>query len=205
MSLIAIAITLILKKRKLIGFLLMILSVLIHTTAISFLLVFLVSFIFRKIRKKEIMFLFLILEIIILLFGKSIFSFAFSFIPSTSKYYYMSKFQAYKAGGLWLGPTVISFLMVSFLLFYWKNKPNIGQVRNNGALIVSCFYAFFYAFSIALEDLIRIALYFSILLSVLLPNILKTNSHAKRFSPFICSCFIIYLFISVLPSNNIAY
>ena len=210
MSFIALAFIAFFKKRKILCLFFLILSALIHNTSLIFTFTIILLFLINKMHllSKKTLYLYMVIVGILicaaLLLPHIYYELIFTILPTDSKYYNLLTLQVYSLGDIWLIPFV-SYLF--FFLISWIYLPNYKS-KNLILLLLSSVFILFISFSNVIQDLIRIAYFFTPALLILLGNV-KDTLHIRDskianigYSCLIILC-IIYAFTISLPTNNI--
>lgn len=134
----------------------------------------------------------------------------FNILPRNSKYYNLLSISIYQTGNGWFSMLFAnSISLILYLLFANKKDQNYSLY-----LISVCLFVVFTAFSYVIQDAVRISFYYGIPSMMALSgcSLSESSQNGKLFFTkqskryiWNIGCFVmtIYLFVILLPSNNI--
>lgn len=182
----------------------------IHNIALIFVTGMAVSYfllIKLKVKKNIIILMELIVAAVIALMP-SLFFGLLDYLPVDSKYSKLYMLGLYQIGNLWIIPLVV-YSIVSIVLFIIYKKDT--SIFNNTMLILSFMSIIFVATTSVVEDMVRIAYYFSLPTMVLASNnavVRRTNTlllKRKYLNLILVLLTLVYSLVITLPNNNIIY
>lgn len=213
MAFIAIALIFVNNKKIIRELFFLIIAILIHSSSIAFCLPFFVSqlLVSHFPVKRYVAIGFTCIMAGLFIFTPNVFlTIVFNVLPKNSKYYNLLSISIYQTGNGWFSMLCAnSILLILYLLFANERDPS-----NSLDLISVCLFVVFTAFSYVIQDAVRISFYYGIPTMIALSGCSLSDSSrsgnkflAKQSKNYIwnISFFVmtIYLFVILLPSNNI--
>lgn len=189
---------------------LIVLAVSIHNIALIFVVAIIgIYFLLYKVKvnKDIIIFIEVIISAIMVLMP-SLFGGLLDYLPMDSKYSKLYMLGLYQVGNVWIIP-LTAYSIISISLFMIFKKDN--SISNNLMLILSFMSVIFASATSVVEDMVRIAYYFSLPTMMLASNnivVQKSNIlmiKRKYLNFMLVLLTLVYSLAITLPNNNIIY
>lgn len=182
----------------------------IHNIALVFVAAMAISYFLLKTVKvnKNIIILMELIVAAVITLMPSLFLGLLDYLPTDSKYSKLYMLGLYQMGNVWIIPLVVySIVSIILLVIYKKDKNTF----NNSMLILSFMSIIFVSTTGVVEDMVRIAYYFSFPTMVLASNnaVVQRSSSLmikrRYLNAILVLLTLVYSIAITLPNNNIIY